>query len=320
MGELTEVRWTRYGKDRLYLKDEAGSDVAWIDLVSGRIEFTQHDRAPDVLAIAARHGVTSSPTTTTPQTAPMRDAGPSLPEHPTPQTIATATGRDDQSPSVVASAELTDWHDLALNRPGQAARARAEEELAAMRDRSRVGTWIARTFDMKTDERAWRVGADGEETIGAKLDKLTRDGWYVLHAVPVGSGDSDIDHVVIGTGGVFTVNTKKHPGKKVWVSQKVVMVDGHRTQYLRNSRYEGERASRLLTAACGFPVLVKPILIFTTGTLVPDVTIKSRPEGIGILDRMDVPRAFKRAAPVLTQDQVEQVFAVARRSTTWTTT
>jgi hypothetical protein len=171
---------------------------------------------------------------------------------------------------------------------------------------------------MKTDERAWRVGADGEETIGAKLEKLTKDGWYVLHSVPVGKGDSDIDHVVIGPGGVFTINTKKHPGKKVWVSEKSILVDGHRTHYLRNSRHEGERATRLLTAACGFPVFVKPMLIFTTATLIPDVTIKSKPKDVGILDRMDVPRAFKRASTVLTAEQVGRVFAMARRSTTWT--
>jgi hypothetical protein len=92
------------------------------------------------------------------------------------------------------------WFDLAANVPGQAVRALAESELAAMRERSRLGTAIARVFDMKTDERAWRVGADGEETVGARLDKLGKYGWHVLHSVPVGTRGSDIDHVVIGPG------------------------------------------------------------------------------------------------------------------------
>jgi hypothetical protein len=59
------------------------------------------------------------------------------------------------------------------------------------------------------------------------------------------------------------------------------------------------------------------MLIFTTATLIPDVTIKSKPKDVGILDRMDVPRAFKRASTVLTAEQVDRVFAMARRSTTW---
>ena len=139
----------------------------------------------------------------------------------------------------------------------------------------------------------------------------------MLHSIPVGKRGSDIDHVVIGPAGVFTINTKKHPGKKVWVSKNAVLVNGHRTDYLRNSRFEGERATKLLTAAVGFPVFVKPVLIFTTGTLSPDVTIKSRPDDVGILDRTDVPRAFKRSTVLMTTEQVEQVYDVARRSTTW---
>ena len=69
-----------------------------------------------------------------------------------------------------------------------------------MKERSTVGTIIARTFDKKTDERAWRVGAGGEETVGGRLEKLAKHGWHVLHAVPVGDRGSDIDHVVIGPG------------------------------------------------------------------------------------------------------------------------
>jgi hypothetical protein len=175
--------------------------------------------------------------------------------------------------------------DLAANRPGQAARAQAVLELAAMKDRTRVGTFLARLVDAKTDERAWRVGADGEETVGARLEKLTAQGWHVLHAVPVGTKGSDIDHVLIGPGGVYTLNTKHHPGGKVWVGQHAIKVNGHSVQYLRNSRFEAERASKLLTAAVGWPVFVKPVLIFLTGTLIPDVTIKQQPDDVVVLDR-----------------------------------
>jgi hypothetical protein len=209
------------------------------------------------------------------------------------------------------------WVDLAANVPGQAVRALADAELAAMRDRSRLGAVIARAFDVKTDERAWRVGAGGEETVGARLDKLSKHGWHVLHSVPVGTRGSDIDHVVIGPGGVWTVNTKRHPGKSIWVGRSSVLVDGHRQPYLRNSRHEADRAGRLLTQACGFPVVVKAALVFLTGTLIPDVTIKQAPDGVAILDRTDIPGAFRRAKPMLTADQVTDVYTQARRSTTW---
>jgi hypothetical protein len=246
------------------------------------------------------------------------------PEQPAGHAASGVPARVDAAPDITtastapASDELPrPWQDLAVNRPGEMARAQAEVELAAMRERTRVGTFIARALDMKTDERAWRVGAGGEETVGERLEKLKKHGWHVLHSVPIGNRGSDIDHVLIGRGGVYTINTKNHPGKKVWVSPRQVLVNGHPEPYLRNSRFEAERATKLLTAAVGFPVFAKPVLVFLTGTLIPDVTIKQQPADVLVLDRMDVPSVFKRSPTRLDTGVVERIFEMARRSTTW---
>jgi len=154
----------------------------------------------------------------------------------------------------------TSWVDLSHHVPGQLARHHADLELAAQRERSRVGSFLARAFDAKTQERAWRVGASGEKTVGVRLEKLTKRGWHVLHAVPVGERGSDIDHVVIGQGSVYTLNTKTHPGGSVWVGKHQVRVNGHRTDYLRNSRHEAQ------SAAVGFAVPVRAALVFLTGS------------------------------------------------------
>ncbi|HEY7892635.1 MAG TPA: nuclease-related domain-containing protein [Solirubrobacteraceae bacterium] len=53
-------------------------------------------------------------------------------------------------------------------------------------------------------------GATGEEHVGALLDRLGHEGWRVIHDVSFGHGN--VDHIVIGPGGVFTVETKSHPG------------------------------------------------------------------------------------------------------------
>ena len=293
MGDLVVTRWTRYGKDRLYVATRDGERVGWRDLETGEtvVQAEQH-AAEFASALAAWSPVVPLPRASTESAARLEAP---LPSDPAPE-----------------------WRDLALNRPGEMARMQADAELAAMKDRSRIGTFIARTLDIKTDERAWRVGAGGEETVGEKLEKLIEHGWHVLHSVPVGSKGSDIDHVLIGYGGVYTINTKTHPGKEIWVSPRQIRVDGQPVPYLRNSRFEGERAEKLLSEACGFPVFVKPVLIFLTGTWIPNVTIKERPEDVLILDRMDVPKAFRRAPIRLQPDQVEAVFTYARRSTTWT--
>lgn len=308
MGELQVTRWRKYGKDRLYVNDAAGLRVGWVDLQAGGHTLEQANEAPSfaaaVHAFCTEHDLP----------VPVLLVGPAVP-------VARVADARVLEPVTAAAAHVVDpeqaWHDLAVNVPGQAARAQAEAELAAMKGRSRVGTFLTRAFDVKTDERAWRVGAGGEETVGARLEKLHKHGWHVLHAVPVGERGSDIDHVLVGPAGVWTLNTKTHPGGHVWVGRHQVRVNGHKTTYLRNSRYEAERASRLLTDACRFPVFVKAALVFLTGSLIPNVTIKQIPDDVAVLDRMDIPGVFRRAKRRLSDEQVAAIFEQARRSTTW---
>lgn len=53
-------------------------------------------------------------------------------------------------------------------------------------------------------------GALAEEQVGGLLDRLPRDRWRVIHDASLGRGN--VDHIVIGPPGVFTIETKSHPG------------------------------------------------------------------------------------------------------------
>lgn len=63
--------------------------------------------------------------------------------------------------------------------------------------------------------RALRQGLEGEQAIGQFLERLREHGYSVFHDV-VGSG-FNIDHVLIGPGGVFTIETKtwSNPASRV---------------------------------------------------------------------------------------------------------
>lgn len=63
----------------------------------------------------------------------------------------------------------------------------------------------------KRDHGTWSQGAEGEEVVGRILEGLAAEGWHVIHDVSFGRGN--IDHVVVGPGGIFTVETKSHRGK-----------------------------------------------------------------------------------------------------------
>jgi hypothetical protein len=303
VADLEVVRWRRYGKDRLYVNGSDGQRVGWVDLLTG--ERTVADGECEQAFIEAVNNWYGEAAT------PARFEDRSIDVSPPPDPV-------QEEASGAAPPAPPNWHDLATRVPGQAAREQAIRELATMKERTKVGTFLARAFDMKTDERAWRVGANGEETVGSRLEKLTKHGWHVLHAVPVGKRGSDIDHVVAGPGGVYTLNTKTHPGGRVWVGARAIQVNGQPVPYLRNSQHEGQRAERLLSEAAGFPVPVRPVLVFLTGSLIPNVTIKQRPDDVLVLDRMDIPGAFRRAPRRISPEQVDAIFHVARRCTTWT--
>src|SRR5438477_4268030 len=200
------------------------------------------------------------------------------------------------------------WTDLTSNKPGQAARARALE----VRQRAPVRVFLGRMLGVHNSERAWRVGAYGEEEVARRLDKLP-DGWCVLHAIPVGEKGSDIDHVIIGPGGVFTLNTKNHSRGKVWVAQNSFLVNGQKTDYLRNSRYEAKRAAKLLSAACTFNVTVTPIIVVMASSL----NVKAKPEGVEVVARKQIVKWLSRRPVTLTPEAVDRIFAQARRDVTW---
>jgi hypothetical protein len=85
------------------------------------------------------------------------------------------------------------WVDLASDRPGAAVRAKAVE----LRQSEPVWTLLARVAGGHTQERAWCIGARGEEKVGKELAKLGPD-WRVLHSIPLGDHSPDVDHLVIG--------------------------------------------------------------------------------------------------------------------------
>lgn len=81
----------------------------------------------------------------------------------------------------------------------------AVTERAAELSPGRFQRIAAKILGIRTEATSWEVGAAGERRVGNRLDRLKSRGWNVLHSVPLKSG-ADIDHIVIGPGGVITVS------------------------------------------------------------------------------------------------------------------
>jgi hypothetical protein len=54
-------------------------------------------------------------------------------------------------------------------------------------------------------------GVVGEERVGGILEDLRAEGWLAVHDVATGRGN--VDHIVVGPGGLFTVETKSRRGR-----------------------------------------------------------------------------------------------------------
>lgn len=302
--EFIAERKRVYSHDILYVTDAAGTKVGRINLGSGRVTMDLPERRSEFDEFVARWRAESIAVSETDETS---TDGPGASTVTVEHQPATAC---NQAQPREAVDEGSAWQDLSQNRAGQAVRERAVELRAA----APVKTFVARVLGVHTDERAYRVGADGEEEVAWRMRKLG-EGWHVLHSVPVGEKDSDIDHVVIGPPGVFTLNTKNHSRKKVWVADKAFMVSGQKTNYLRNSRHEAARASKLLTTACGFDVQVEPIIV----VIAAELTIKAQPPDVHVVPRKRIGKWLERRPSTLSPVAVEAIYEMARRDATWRT-
>jgi hypothetical protein len=166
---------------------------------------------------------------------------------------------------------------------------------------------------LNVESRPWYLGALGELEVARLLDQLG-PGWSAIHSVPVGSAGSDVDHIAIGPGGVFTINSKFHEGGDVWVGSQRLLVNGQRTDHLRNSEFEARRVAKLLTQAAHKPVDVTPVIAIVAARR---LTIRERPERVVVLAASRLPRWMQTRTAVLSADDITQLSRVAAEPSTW---
>jgi hypothetical protein len=174
---------------------------------------------------------------------------------------------------------------------------------------------LARIFGVSPlvpESRTWFEAATSEMAVGEELARLDPE-WLVLHALPVGVS-SDIDHVVVGPGGVFIINTKSHPGQAVWASQRAFLVSGMRYPYIRNMEYEMGRAERLLSAAAGAAVEVAGVLAVVSAR---SITVRDKHRDVTVLPAAAVVPWLRERPRVLSPGDVSRIGGAARRDSTW---
>lgn len=187
-------------------------------------------------------------------------------------------------------AEIDDLADYIVNLKGQADAARYQ------RDR-------------------YLRGASGEQRIGVELNRLHKDGWGILHSIPLYDARADLDHLLIGPGGVWTINSKALDAKTIRVDGDRMVVGRVRVDYIPAARAEAETVTRYLRAAgCSREVRAAIVLDVPRSTV---VDARERPEGVTLVLLSQAVAWFRKQPRTLSDLEIAETFAVARRRQTW---
>lgn len=139
--------------------------------------------------------------------------------------------------------------------------------------------------DAKRDYGNWAQGAEGEEVVGKVLQGLADDGWCVIHDVCFGRGN--IDHVVVGPGGIFTIETKSRGGK--------IFLD-HLEPRMVGQAYAEKKKLEEITL-----MEVQALLVFSRAYIVGLVPAWRR--GVAILPARMLAGFFARRRPVMSAER-----------------
>jgi hypothetical protein len=198
--------------------------------------------------------------------------------------------------------------DLEMHAPGHAVLAQIADLHAAASSQTVHGL----PGTLSEEIVGWCVGYVGEERVAAILATLGPE-WKVLHSVPVGERGSDVDHVLIGPPGVFTVNTKHHPGGRVDVKGDAVFIGGRFVRYVDNAKLEAERAT-----AVARPVAADLTAVPVIAIVGARVTVKQCPAGVTVLDAPSLAGWLVSLPAHLTREQIDAIYARMRWSGNWT--
>lgn len=130
----------------------------------------------------------------------------------------------------------------------------------------------------------WHRGAGGEEAVGAILAGLSAQGWHVTHDFTLGRGN--IDHVLVGPGGLFAVETKSHPGR--------YSIDRLDPKMLKQAYAE----KKLLETISG--AKARALLVFSGAWLIDAVPAQRR--GVTVLPARQLEEFLARQRPTMSAE------------------
>ena len=136
----------------------------------------------------------------------------------------------------------------------------------------------------------WLQGAEGEREVAAVLTQLKADGWQAIHDISLGRGN--VDHILVGPGGIFTIETKSNRGR--------IGIDRIDPKMLKQAYAQ----KKLLERITGLDV--QPLLVFSQAYLVGSVPAQRK--GVTVLPARMLQHYFSRRRPTIETSEANEVY------------
>jgi hypothetical protein len=157
-----------------------------------------------------------------------------------------------------------------------------------------VSMFVISRYVLPLVERRDR-GAAGEEQVGGLLDELSERGWLVIHDATLGRGN--VDHILIGPPGIFTIETKSHPGPI-----RVARLHGSMLSQAQAQRKTIERVTG---------VEVEPLIVFSRAWVDRPT---ARRKGVRVIPARMLVRYLVRQPARLSREEIERRHALVAQA------
>jgi hypothetical protein len=154
-------------------------------------------------------------------------------------------------------------------------------------------------FRASADTLVWRRGAAGERRTARLLAPLERRGWAVLHDLAIPGSAANLDHLVIGPGGVVVIDSKQYWGRlrldrdgMVWHGRHLLV------PVLRKVLWQADQADEVLGVA---DVQVAAV-VAVHGASVPWGRLHA--DGVTVAPARRVPDLLQALPPILGPERV----------------